>query len=118
MLSFYGYKSCNTCKQAEKALQLANKAYQFFDITLLPPSAADLFKWFNQSGLPLKNWFNTSGVQYRELKIKDQLPHLTPVQACELLAGNGRLIKRPIVSKGVQVSVGFNPNEFNQIWCQ
>lgn len=118
MLNFYGYKSCNTCKQAEKSLQLASKAYQFIDITVQPPSAADLFKWFNQSGLPLKSWFNTSGVQYRELKIKDQLPQLTPAQACELLASNGRLIKRPIVSNDAQVSVGFNPNEFNQTWCQ
>jgi arsenate reductase len=118
MLNFYGYKTCSTCKQAEKSLQLANKPYQFIDITLRPPSASELSNWFQQAGLPLKKWFNTSGVQYRELNIKDQLPNFTPAQAFALLASNGKLIKRPIVSNYAQVTVGFNPNEFNQTWCQ
>ncbi len=104
-------------------MQQSQIVYQFIDITLHPPSAKQLHDWFNQAGLSLKNWFNTSGVQYRELKIKNRLPQLTPAETFNLLASNGRLIKRPIVSNsttisnGTKVSVGFKAIEFNQTWC-
>jgi arsenate reductase len=117
MLNFYGYKSCSTCKQAEKVLQVAERPYQFIDITLSPPTAAQLQSWFEKAGLPLKNWFNTSGVQYRELNIKDKLPTLSIADAMALLAGNGKLLKRPLVSDNTKISIGFKPVEFNATWC-
>ena len=64
----------------------------------------------------LKKLFNTSGVQYRELKIKDKLATMTDSQAIELLAYNGRLVKRPIAVDKDKITVGFDLEEYKKIW--
>src|SRR4051812_14620621 len=61
MLKFYGYKKCDTCRKAEKALAKLGKEYEFVDITLEPPSQSGLKKIVQQSGAELKKFFNTSG---------------------------------------------------------
>ena len=116
MLKFYGYKKCGPCRKAEKALQDFGVSYTFIDITETPPSAGVLKKMVAQTGVDLKKFFNTSGVQYRELNIKAQLTQLNDKQILELLAGNGRLIKRPIVTDGENTTVGYNETNFNQVW--
>jgi arsenate reductase len=55
-------------------------------------------------------------VQYRELNIKERLPALSEREILALLAGNGRLIKRPLVSDGKHATVGFNEERFVAIW--
>ena len=116
MLTFYGYKKCSTCRKAEKALEAKGISYTFCDITEAPPSKTALKKVLAQSGLPLKKLFNTSGEQYKLLGIKDKLPALSDAQALELLAGNGRLIKRPIVTDGTTSTVGFDAAAFGTTW--
>lgn len=117
MLTFYGYKKCNTCRKAEKFLQQVEIAFEFVDITENPPSANMLADIAKLSETPLKKLFNTSGIQYRELKIKDKLPALSNQEILALLAGNGRLIKRPLITNGKHATVGFDENRFNEIWC-
>lgn len=116
MLRFFGYKKCNTCRKAEKFLEQAGIPYEFIDITENPPVADELAAIAKWSGLPLKKLFNTSGIQYRELNIKQQLPQLTELEILALLAGNGRLIKRPLVTDGSKASVGFNEELFVKTW--
>lgn len=116
MIKFYGYKKCGTCRKAEKALQTYNVDYQFIDITENPPAANVLKKVAQQADVELKKLFNTSGVQYRELKIKEKLPDMNAKQILDLLAGNGRLVKRPIVTDGIQSSVGFKEDDFKLVW--
>ena len=60
--------------------------------------------------------FNTSGIQYRELKIKEKLKSMTEKEAIDLLASNGRLIKRPIAVNKDKITVGFNVEEYEQVW--
>lgn len=116
MIKFYGYKKCGTCRKAELFLQRAGIDYDFIDVTEHPPSATELSSIVTLAKTPLNKLFNTSGVQYRELNIKDQLPTLTDQDILALLAGNGRLIKRPIITDGKRATVGFNEELFTQIW--
>ena len=116
MLKFYGYKQCSTCRKAEKALEKSGRRYEFVDITETPPSAASLKRMVSQSGADLRKFFNTSGVQYRELKIKDKAAGMTEAQILSLLAGNGRLLKRPLVTDGDKSTVGFDEKAFTQTW--
>jgi arsenate reductase (glutaredoxin) len=116
MLKFYGYKKCSTCRKAEKSLEKLGKPFAFVDITEAPPSAAALKKILQQSGADIRKLFNTSGVQYQELKIKDKVADLSEPEILALLAGNGRLIKRPLVTDGVQSTVGFDEKAFPRIW--
>lgn len=116
MITFYGYKKCSTCRKAEKALEAGNVPYTFCDITEAPPSRTALKKILTRSGVPLKKLFNTSGEQYKLLGIKDKLATMTEAEALELLAGNGRLIKRPLVTDGTQATVGFDEAVFGKTW--
>ncbi len=116
MLKFYGYKKCGTCRKAEKALESLKIKYEFIDITETPPSAAALKQIIKQAAVEPRKLFNTSGVQYRELKIKDRLPKLHEADIVKLLAGNGRLIKRPLVTDGKRATVGFQETDFKKAW--
>ncbi len=116
MLKFYGYKKCDTCRKAEKALTKLGKAYEFVDITMDPPSQGGLKKIVQQSGAELKKFFNTSGVQYKELNIKDKVPGMTETQILAMLSANGRLLKRPLVTDGTQSTVGFDEAAFAKAW--
>jgi arsenate reductase len=116
MITFYGYKKCSTCRNAEKALEAAGKKHAFVDITENPPSKAELKRIHAQSGLPLRKLFNTSGEQYKLLGIKDKLGSMTEAEALALLAGNGRLIKRPLVTDGKKSTVGLDAAVFAGTW--
>jgi arsenate reductase len=115
-LTFFGYKKCSTCRKAEKALEKMGKSYEFVDITENPPSAAALKKILRDSGAELRKLFNTSGVQYKELNIKDKVAGMSDSEILTLLAGNGRLIKRPLVTDGARASVGFDEGRFSKTW--
>jgi arsenate reductase (glutaredoxin) len=117
MLRFYGYKKCDTCRKAEKALGKAGREYEFIDITEDPPDQAALKRIVRQSGAELKKFFNTSGVQYKELKIKDKVAGMGEAEILALLAGNGRLIKRPLVTDGARSTVGFDEAVFAKTWA-
>ena len=120
MIKFYGYKKCGTCRKAEKVLETYAKKtgaqYTFIDVTEAPPSANALKKMAAQADVELKKMFNTSGVQYRELKIKEKLPSMSDKEILDLLAGNGRLIKRPIVTDGVTTTIGYKEDIFKKAW--
>ena len=116
MLKLYGYKQCGTCRKAEQFLQQAGIDYEYIDITEKPPTAEELAAIVERASIPLNKLFNTSGVQYRELKIKDQLPGLSDQAILVLLAGNGRLIKRPLITDGKRATVGFNAQQFATVW--
>ena len=76
------------------------------------PTAEELKKWHEKSGLPLKRFFNTSGQVYRQNNIKDRLPDMSEEEQYELLASNGMLVKRPIVVGDDFVLVGFKEIEY------
>ncbi len=69
-----------------------------------------------KSELPLKKFFNTSGMRYRELGLKDKLKDASEDEMYELLASDGMLIKRPIVTDGTNVTLGFNEEQFESVW--
>ncbi len=117
MLKFYGYKNCGTCRKAEKFFQQTRIDYQFIDITENPPTVEELAAIAKLADTPLKKLFNTSGIQYRELKIKEQLPTLSELEILALLAGNGRLVKRPLITNGERATAGFKEEQFAEVWC-
>lgn len=69
-----------------------------------------------QERIGIKKIFNTSGRKYRELGVKDRLKTASEDELLELLASDGMLIKRPIVTDGTRVTVGFHEDEFEKIW--
>lgn len=71
------------------------------------PTAEELKRWHEKSGLPLKRFFNTSGMKYKELGLKDKLPDMTEEEQYEVLASDGMLVKRPLLVGEDFVIPGF-----------
>ncbi|AIE61238.1 arsenate reductase family protein [Bacillus methanolicus] len=115
-LTFYWYPKCSTCRKAKKWLEEHKVAFNEVHIVENPPSRAELEEMMKKSGLELKKFFNTSGQKYRELGLKDRIKAASQDELLDLLASDGMLIKRPIVTDGNKVTVGFNEEEFEKMW--
>lgn len=115
-LTIIQYPKCSTCKSALKSLQSKGNDVQSRNIVEQTPTAAELKEIVRNSGLELKKFFNTSGDVYRELGLKDKLAAMSEDEKYELLASNGMLIKRPIVTDGQKVTVGYKEEQYAQVW--
>ncbi|NRF96260.1 arsenate reductase family protein [Paenibacillus frigoriresistens] len=118
-VKIFCYDKCGTCRSAIKWLKNHHvditESVPLFET---PPSAKELAKLLGDSGLEIKKFFNTSGEVYKEMSLKDKLPSMSQEQMLELLASNGRLIKRPIVTDGHKVTVGFKEAEYDEVWAK
>ncbi len=115
-LTFYWYPNCGTCKKAKKWLDEKQLDYEAVHIVDNPPSRSELEELYKKSGLELKKFFNTSGKKYRELGLKDKVKTATEDELLDILASDGMLLKRPIITDGEKVTVGFNEEKFNETW--
>lgn len=114
MITIVQYPKCSTCKKAVKYLQDNNVEFESRDIKENHPSAEELKKWHEMSGLPLKRFFNTSGLKYKELGLKDKLAEMSEEEQYELLATDGMLVKRPILVGDDFVLVAFKETEWSE----
>lgn len=115
-IKFYTYPKCGTCRKAKKWLDDHGVSYEEIHIVENPPSRDEIQSYYEKSGLELKKFFNTSGMKYRELGIKDKVKTETEQELLDLLASDGMLLKRPLVTDGNQVTVGFKEEQFTEAW--
>lgn len=112
------YPKCSTCKAAVKSLKAKGNEVVSRHIVENTPTPAELKQLLDISGMDIKKFFNTSGEVYRELSLKDKLPGMSDAEKLELLSQHGMLIKRPIVTDGKQVTVGYKEEQYEQAWSQ
>lgn len=115
-LTVYHYPQCGTCRKAIKWLQEKGHELELIHIVDHPPGRDELDRFVRLSGLDSAKMFNTSGQMYRELGMKDRLKTMSYDERLDLLAAHGKLIKRPIVTDGEKVTVGFNEQQFESVW--
>ena len=109
---FLCYPKCSTCQKAKVWLEERSISYDLRDIKQDNPTAEELTAWYQKSGLPLKKFFNTSGLSYKALGLKEKLPNMTEEEQLALLAGDGMLIKRPLLVGDDFVLTGFRQAEW------
>ncbi len=115
---FVEYPKCSTCRRAKAWLDAHGVSYVDRDIVEDNPTAQELAAWLDVSGLPARRFFNTSGKLYREGNFKALLDAgLSDKDACDVLARDGMLVKRPIVVGEDFVLVGFKEAEWQAALC-
>ncbi|AHV96552.1 arsenate reductase family protein [Paenibacillus sabinae] len=115
-LIVYHYPKCGTCRSAVKWLKEQGHELELRHIVEQTPGVDELSSLAKASGLELKKFFNTSGEVYKRENLKEKLPSLDDREKLEMLAGNGMLIKRPIVVSGDKVTVGFKEEDYRKAW--
>lgn len=114
-VTVYGLLQCDTCRKAIKWLE-ADHVVDFIDIRTSPPTEVVLRQMVEQSELDIQKFFNVSGQLYRDKQMKSLLPDLTTQQKIAILASEGMLIKRPLVTDGKRTTVGYKSEMFEQVW--
>ncbi|MCY7015974.1 arsenate reductase family protein [Streptococcus sanguinis] len=108
MLQFIEYPKCSTCRKAKAELIQLGVDFEAIDIVQNTPSRDQLLDWIQNSDFEIKSFFNTSGLKYRELGLKEKVPHMTAQEAADLLATDGMLIKRPLLVRDNQIlQIGY-----------
>ncbi len=114
-VTLYGYGRCSTCREAKRWLEERGFRVEWRDMVASPLRAEELRSLIQKSGLQMKRFFNTSGQKYRDLGLKERLPGWDEEEALSALASDGMLVKRPILTDGVHVLVGFKPVEWEKV---
>jgi arsenate reductase len=117
-LTFYWYPKCGTCRKAKKWLEEHGITIHDVHIVENPPTKEELREFYRKSGLELKKFFNTSGMKYRELGMKEKVNTASEDELLNFLASDGMLIKRPILTDGERVIVGFKEEEYKNFFGQ
>jgi arsenate reductase len=107
-VTIYTYSNCSTCRDAIKWLRAHGMAFVEKPIRETPPAVAELKRMLGYQNGKVRRLFNTSGQDYRALGLSDKLSAMTEAEALALLAGNGRLVKRPFVLGDTFGLVGFD----------
>ena len=115
-MKFICYPKCTTCQKAKKWLDEKGITYELRDIKENNPTVSELKEWYKISGLPLKKFFSTSGLLYKSMNLKNKLPEMSDDEQIELLASDGMLVKRPILTDGRKVIVGFREKEYEEFF--
>lgn len=112
----FDYPRCGTVQKAKRWLAEKEIDYQTRHIVDEPPTREEIADFHKKSGLEIKKLFNTSGAKYRELKLKDVVKNAAPDELFDILASDGLLVKRPIMTDGEKVLFGFNEKEWAEVF--
>ena len=112
---FIEYPKCSTCKKAKRWLIENNVEFIERNIITETPTLQELVEWIKESKKDIKKWFNTSGLKYKELNLKDKLENMSDKEKIQLLAGDGMLIKRPILISNKGIFIGFSEELWKEL---
>ncbi len=99
-------------RKAKAWLEAKGIKYETRHIVDNPPTAEELASYHAQSGGSIRSIINTSGIKYRELGLKDKLASMSDQEIYELIASDGMLIKRPIITNGKVSIFGFKEDDW------
>ena len=112
-LTFYSYPSCTSCRKTKK--WLVSNSVQFNERHLFKdtPSKKELLQILSLTTEGLDELLATRGETYKKLGIN--IDELLLSQVVNLLIEEPKLLKRPILTDGKKLVVGFNPDALTNI---
>ncbi|MCX4025457.1 ArsC family reductase [Endozoicomonas sp. SM1973] len=112
MIKLYGIKNCDTVKKARKWLDEQQIAYEFHDFKTAGIHRDIIAQWLTQ--LDQDTLINKRGTTWRRIP-ETQKINLTDEKAITLMLANPSVIKRPVLDKDGNISVGFSPESYSEI---
>lgn len=109
MLTLYGITTCDTVRKARRWLEQHQIDYQYHDLRQQGIDSTTLEQW-----LTLQSWevlLNTRSTTFRNLPV-DAKQNIDEQRAIMLMLAHPTLIKRPVLSDGTILSVGFKVADY------
>jgi arsenate reductase (glutaredoxin) len=110
-LTMYGIPNCDTIKKARTWLTAHEVEFVFHDYKKQGVTAVLLTAWIKQA--TWQRVLNTAGLSFKKLDAADK-ETLTEAKAIKLMLENPSMIKRPILTDGRMLLVGFKPEEYEK----
>jgi len=112
MITVYGIPNCDTIKKARNWLKDNGIDYEFHDYKKLGVPEKELKAWVKQLGW--ETLLNKRGTTWRKLddETKNSVDEKSAIQ---IMLENPSIIKRPVLSKGKTLLVGFSADEYAQL---
>ncbi len=101
---FYGLKSCDTCRKAQKELKSAGVDFSYIDVRADGVSRQKIAEWCDKTDW--KKLLNTRSATWRGLSDAEK-SGIDKQNSIKLLAKYPTLIKRPIIEKDGHIYIGW-----------
>lgn len=108
--TFYSYPSCSTCRDAEKWLSQKGIDYERVHIYNDPPDRETLKRLASLLPGGAADLVSTRGRAYRELGLAGK--SFSDDEWLDLIQEHPRLLRRPIITDGRTVLVGYKQAEY------
>ncbi|QKR98565.1 ArsC family reductase [Sphingomonas sp. CL5.1] len=112
MTTLYGIPNCDTVKKARAWLDQRGVAYAFHDYKKAGVDEAALRGWVARVGW--EKLLNRAGTTFRKLP-DEAKAGLDAEKAIGLMLANPSAIKRPVVTKGDALLVGFDAAQYETL---
>ncbi len=115
MITVYGLDKCDTCKKARKWLDKHKVAYDFVDYREHRVDGPMLKAWAKTVG-GWEKLVNRTGMTWRNLPAARKTPGSDP-EWLLLIKEYPALVRRPVVVRGDEVSLGFTDKLFAKLFA-
>ena len=105
-ITIHGIKNCDTMKKARAWLEAEGISHDFHDYKTAGITAATLHAWVRKAGW--EALLNRAGTTFRKLP-EDQKQGLDEARAMALMLAQPSMIKRPVLTHGDKLIIGFDP---------
>ena len=105
MITVYGIKNCDTCRNALKTLKAQGREHRFHDLRADGVSESEITRWLQSAGW--EKLLNRRGTTWRKLPEAER-EELGEGKIGRLLLEHPTLIKRPVFEVAGEVVVGFD----------
>jgi len=109
----FGIKNCDTVRKAIRWLAEKQISSVFHDLKKEPLEAELITEWLAQVGKD--KLINKRGLTWRKIPAEDKILD-NQQEIIQLIQDNPTVIKRPIIFNGMFWSVGFNSEEWNELF--
>jgi regulatory protein spx len=112
-LTFFTYPSCTSCRKAKAWLAQKGISYEERHLFKNPPSPEELLEIVKMTTNGMDEILSTRSQRFKDLEV--DINEMTVSELLEMLSEDPRLLKRPILTDGERLIVGYNQSAMENL---
>ncbi|WP_139489979.1 Spx/MgsR family RNA polymerase-binding regulatory protein [Brevibacillus dissolubilis] len=114
VLTFYTYPSCTSCRKAKAWLTENGVTYRERHLFKNPPTKEELLDIVKMTQNGLDELLSTRSQKFKDLDV--DINDMTVSELLEMLSDDPALLKRPILTNGEHLIVGYNSSAMKEFF--